>query len=99
MQIDVSGRDTGTDGMASVLASVDSAATSVGFPTRNMHTISESGHTGDVLAAIHVLKSTLLDMDEEQDLDTAFRTAHPRLDKTKPLTHQGFAKLDKKKKS
>jgi len=45
MQIDVSGRDTGTDGMASVLASVDSAATSVGFPTRNMHTISESGHT------------------------------------------------------
>ncbi len=97
MQIDVSGRDTGTDGMASVLASVDSAATSVGFPTRNMHTISESGHTGDVLAAIHALKATLLAMDEEEDLHQAFRTSHPRLDQTETLTHQGFAKLDKKK--
>lgn len=97
MQIDVSGRDTGTDGMASVLASVDSAATSIGFPTRNMHTISESGHTGDVLAAIHVLKTTLLEMDKEDDLHTAFRTSHPRLDQTESLTHQGFAKLDKKK--
>lgn len=97
MQIDVSGRDTGTDGMASVLASVDSAATSVGFPTRNMHTISESGHTGDVLAAIHVLKATLLAMDKEEDLHQAFRTSHPRLDQTEALTHQGFAKLDKKK--
>ena len=97
MQIDVSGRDTGTDGMASVLASVDSAATSVGFPTRNMHTISESGHTGDVLAAIHALKATLLAMDKEEDLHHAFRTSHPRLDQTETLTHQGFAKLDKKK--
>lgn len=97
MQIDVSGRDTGTDGMASVLASVDSAATSIGFPTRNMHTISESGHTGDVLAAIHVLKSTLLAMDQEEDLHHAFRTSHPRLDQTETLSHQGFAKLDKKK--
>ncbi|MFK7854255.1 MAG: peptidase M42 [Granulosicoccus sp.] len=98
MQLDVSGRDTGTDGMAAVLASVDSAATSVGFPTRNMHTISESGHTGDVLAAIHVLKATLLAMDEEDDLDQLFRTSHPRLDQTSPLTHQGYEKLDKKKK-
>ncbi len=97
MQIDVSGRDTGTDGMASVLASVDSAATSIGFPTRNMHTISESGHTGDVLAAIHVLKSALLAMDQEEDLHHAFRTSHPRLDQTETLSHQGFAKLDKKK--
>lgn len=97
MQIDVSGRDTGTDGMASVLASVDSAATSVGFPTRNMHTISESGHTGDVLAAIHVLTATLLEMDKEEDLHHAFRTSHPRLDQTETLTHQGFDKLDKKK--
>jgi len=95
MQMDVSGRDTGTDGMAAVLASVDSAATSVGFPTRNMHTISESGHTGDVLAAIHVLKATLLAMDKEEDLDQLFRTSHPRLDRTKPLTHQGYDKLDK----
>ena len=94
MQIDVSGRDTGTDGMASVLASVDSAATSVGFPTRNMHTISESGHTGDVLAAIHVLKETLLAMDAEDDLDGTFRTTHPRLDLTTELEHQGYDKIE-----
>lgn len=94
MQIDVSGRDTGTDGMASVLASVDSAATSVGFPTRNMHTISESGHTGDVLAAIHVLKETLLAMDAEDDLDGTFRSTHPRLDLTTELEHQGYDKIE-----
>ena len=98
MQLDVSGRDTGTDGMASVLASVDSAATSIGFPTRNMHTISESGHTGDVLAAIHVLKATILAMDKEKNIDLDFRSSHPRLDNTTELTHQGFDKLDDKKK-
>lgn len=96
MQLDVSGRDTGTDGMAAVLASVDSAATSVGFPTRNMHTISESGHTGDVLAAIHVLKDTLLAMDKEDDLFASFRASHPRLDITTPIVHQGFEKIKKK---
>lgn len=93
MQIDVSGRDTGTDGMAGVLASIDCAATSVGFPTRNMHTISESGHTGDVLAAIHVLKETLLEMDKSSDLREEFKASHPRLDETSPITHQGFDKL------
>jgi len=94
MQLDVSGRDTGTDGMAGVLASIDCAATSVGFPTRNMHTISESGHTGDVLAAIHVLKETLLAMDKETNLREDFRSAHPRLDNTTPITHQGFDKIE-----
>lgn len=94
MQLDVSGRDTGTDGMASVLASVDSAATSVGFPTRNMHTISESGHTGDVLAAIHVLKDTILSLDAEKDPHEAFRSEHPRLDDVKPLVHQGYDKIE-----
>lgn len=93
MQLSVSGRDTGTDGMAGVLASIDSAATSIGFPTRNMHTISESGHTGDVLAAIHVIKETIMDMDAEDDLTEAFKTTHPRLDNTTPITHQGFDKL------
>ncbi len=97
MQIDVSGRDTGTDGMAGVLASIDCAATSVGFPTRNMHTISESGHTGDVLAAIHVLKETLLEMDKSSDLRDDFKTSHPRLDETSPITHQGFEKLEESK--
>ena len=95
MQLDVTGRDTGTDGMASVLASVDSAATSVGFPTRNMHTISESGHTGDVLAAVHVLKETIIAMDKEKgDLRENFKTTHPRLDNLTEITHQGFEKLN-----
>ena len=94
MQIDVSGRDTGTDGMAAVLASVDAAATSVGFPTRNMHTISESAHTGDVLAAIHALKETIFAMDAEENLAAALRDDHPRLDDTTPIEHQGFEKLE-----
>ena len=93
-QLDVNGRDTGTDGMAAVLASVDSAATSIGFPTRNMHTISESGHTGDVLAAIHVLKETILALDAEDDPAAAFRDEHPRLDDTTPIVHQGFDKIE-----
>ncbi len=93
MQLDVSGRDTGTDGMAGVLASIDSAATSVGFPTRNMHTISETGNTSDVLAAIHVITNTLLAMDKETDLHKKFRETHPRLDQTETITHQGFDKI------
>jgi endoglucanase len=79
--------------MAGVLASIDSAATSVGFPTRNMHTISESGNTSDVLAAIHVLSNTLLAMDKESDLRKNFRETHPRLDITSEITHQGFDKI------
>lgn len=63
VQMDLSGRDTGTDAMAAALAGFDSAATSVGFPIRNMHTISETGHTGDVLAAIHGLAASFRDMD------------------------------------
>ena len=98
MQVDVSGRDTGTDGMAAVLASVDSAATSVGFPTRNMHTISESGHTGDVLAAIHVLKELIVSMGAEENLAATFRDSHPRLDETEALVHRGFDKIDTKSK-
>lgn len=97
MQIDVSGRDTGTDGMASVLASVDSAATSIGFPTRNMHTISESAHTGDVLAAIHVLSESLLEIDKQSDPEQFFKASHPRLDQTTELVHQGFDKIEKSK--
>ena len=92
MQLSVVGRDTGTDGMAGVLASVDSAATSIGFPIRNMHTISESVHTGDVLAAVHVIAETILAMDEEKDLFKTFREKHPRLDKVKMLKHPGFSK-------
>ncbi len=89
MQMDVVGRDTGTDAMAGVLANVDAAATSIGFPIRNMHTISETGHTGDVIAAIHVVSELIKDMDgmnrgkgiKSKDLIDQ----HPRLDKATKL--------------
>ncbi|MEM7384775.1 MAG: M28 family peptidase [Verrucomicrobiota bacterium] len=83
-QIDLSGRDTGTDAMGAALSGVDSAATSIGFPMRNMHTISETGHTRDVLTAIHGMEATFRMMDKmnrgrglsRKDL----RNNHPRLD-------------------
>jgi len=52
-QLDVVGRDTGTDAMAGVLGAVDCAAASVGIPTRNMHTASEMASTRDIDAALH----------------------------------------------
>jgi len=58
-QLDFSGRDMGTDGMAAALAGVDSAAISIGYPIRNMHTASESAHTGDLLASIHAIAELL----------------------------------------
>ncbi len=83
------GRDTGTDAMAAVLASVDAAAASLGIPIRNMHTISETGHTGDVLACLHAVTATLQALDgmnegrgvTREDL----RTGHPRLDEAESL--------------
>jgi endoglucanase len=92
MQRDVAGADTGTDGMAGVLASVDCAATSIGFPIRNMHTISETGNTRDVLAAVHVLAGTIEALDALPDPNRAFLDHHPRLDEASPLCHQGSAK-------
>ena len=86
-QVDVCGRDTGTDAMARVLASVDAAATSIGFPIRNMHTISESAHTGDILAAIHALEATLRRMDAQGYSADDFRSSHPRLDQVTPVSH------------
>ncbi|MBP5981945.1 MAG: M20/M25/M40 family metallo-hydrolase [Halomonas sp.] len=92
IQRDMVGVDTGTDGMAGVLASIDSAATSIGFPIRNMHTISETGNTKDVLAAIHALTHTLLALDKLPNLEREFLDNHPRLDQASPLGHQGHAK-------
>ncbi|NOG32655.1 M20/M25/M40 family metallo-hydrolase [Halomonas sp. TBZ9] len=97
MQRDIVGVDTGTDGMAGVLASVDSAATSIGFPIRNMHTISETGNTQDVLAAIHALTHTIKSLDGIKDLKREFLDNHPRLDMASPLAHQGSAKPDEAK--
>jgi putative aminopeptidase FrvX len=86
-QIDFAGRDTGTDAMAASLAGVDSAATSIGFPIRNMHTISETGHTLDVLAAVHGMEATLREMDKMNRGKGLKRkdllNEHPRLDEAK----------------
>ena len=84
--------DTETDAMAGVLASIDAAATSIGFPTRNMHTVSETGHTGDVLCAIHALAKTVQRIDKLNDgkglTADDFRDGHPRLDQAENLERQ-----------
>lgn len=91
VQHELAGRDTGTDAMAAVLASIDSAAASIGFPIRNMHTISESGHTKDVDAAIYALYHMLKHMDGmnggEGITANDLREGHPRLDSASPLGH------------
>ena len=66
--------------MAAVFAAVDSAAVSIGVPIRNMHTISETGHTGDVLTAIHGLFGTLEEIDQMKLTGENLRERHPRLD-------------------
>jgi endoglucanase len=80
----VVGKDTGNDAMAAVFASVDAAASAIGFPIRNMHTISEAGHTGDVLSAIHALVAVIERLDGwngGRGLTRAdLREGHPRLD-------------------
>ena len=92
VQHELAGRDTGTDAMAAVLAAIDSAAASIGIPIRNMHTISESGYTGDVEAAIHALFRLLEHMDAMHD-GSGIRASdlchgHPRLDSSSELTHR-----------
>lgn len=83
-QMDMSGRDTGTDAMAAALAGFDSAVTSIGFPIRNMHTISETGHTKDILASIAGMEATLRDLDamnKNKGITTDdLKNNHPRLD-------------------
>jgi len=88
-QMDMSGRDTGTDAMAAALAGFDSAVTSIGFPIRNMHTISETGHTKDVLAAIAGMEATFRDLDKMNrnkgiTVDD-FKNNHARLDTVSSL--------------
>ncbi|MDG1874535.1 MAG: hypothetical protein P8J27_11535 [Mariniblastus sp.] len=99
VQHELAGRDTGTDAMAAVLAAIDSACTSIGFPIRNMHTISESGHTGDVEAAIHAIYQTMVHMDGLNDgagiSGNDLRESHPRLDESVPLTHRPAAPQEK----
>lgn len=82
------GRDTGTDAMAAVFASVDAAAVSIGFPIRNMHTISETGHTHDVLAAIHGIAEVVRYLNKKKVTKEDLRDGHPRLDRAEPLKHR-----------
>jgi putative aminopeptidase FrvX len=86
----VTGRDTGTDAMAGVFAGIDCAATSIGFPIRNMHTISETACTGDVLASIHGIFAALERMDGWNEgtgiRPDDLRDGHPRLDRAEKLT-------------
>ncbi|RLK51098.1 endoglucanase [Alkalispirillum mobile] len=96
VQRDVVGNDTGTDGMAGVLASVDCVATSVGFPIRNMHTISETANTRDVVAAIHAITDSLQALDALDDPHREFLDNHPRLDEADALGHQGDKKPEGK---
>lgn len=98
IQHELAGRDTGTDAMAAVLAAIDSAAASIGLPIRNMHTISESGHTGDTDAAIHALWQLLSHMDSMNSgagiNSDDLRAGHPRLDDSESLSHRPAAKKD-----
>lgn len=91
IQRSVVGRDTGTDAMAGVFASIDCAATSIGFPIRNMHTISETGHTGDLLASIYAMFYLLQSMDQAENgqglTQTAYHQGHPRLDTAPSIAH------------
>eukprot|EP00038_Savillea_parva_P027378 m.59224 g.59224 ORF g.59224 m.59224 type:complete len:463 (+) comp7873_c0_seq2:64-1452(+) len=82
VQHDVRGRDSGTDAMAAVLAGVDCAATSVGFPIRNMHTVSELAHTSDVLASIAAITKVI----ERLADDNGSLLLHPRLDTARAWT-------------
>eukprot|EP00035_Acanthoeca_spectabilis_P024387 m.453581 g.453581 ORF g.453581 m.453581 type:complete len:439 (+) comp20523_c0_seq1:60-1376(+) len=80
VQHDVRGRDSGTDAMAGVLASVDCAATSVGFPIRNMHTVSELAHTSDILASIEAITGVIEALNKEKVTAHELQLRHPRLD-------------------
>jgi endoglucanase len=92
IQHELAGRDTGTDAMAAVLAAIDSAAASIGIPIRNMHTISESGHTKDVDASIHGLFETLRHMDRQNQekgiTSEDLMSGHPCLAKSIEQRHQ-----------
>ena len=78
--------------MAAVFAGIDSASASIGFPIRNMHTISETGHTGDVDAAIHAIFETFKHMDAMNDgagiTAEDLKNSHPRLDEAATLEHR-----------
>ena len=67
--------------MAGVLASVDCAATSVGFPIRNMHTVSELAHTSDVMASIAAIGGVIESLGRDGITAEKLQGMHPRLDR------------------
>lgn len=89
-QVDFGGRDTGTDAMAAVLSGTDCVTASLGFPIRNMHTISETGHTNDVLAGIYGIEATLRKLDSYNNGNgikrSDFEQNHPNLSLAKKNT-------------
>ena len=98
VQRDVNGVDTGTDAMAGVLAAQDVAATSIGFPTRSMHTVSESASTHDVLAAVALIDASIRHMSDSGFTVDTLKSSHPRLDLATPLVVPTDIHLKKKKK-
>jgi len=88
------GRDTGTDAMAAVFAGIDAAATSMGVPIRNMHTISETGHTGDLLAATHLVAETVRLLDARGLRADDFRDGHPNLGESSPIAWRPAEKTE-----
>jgi hypothetical protein len=85
--------------MAGVLGGVDTASTSIGFPIRNMHTQSELGHTGDVLAAVHAIYHTVEHMSNINITSTILKDGHPRLDNASSLSSLPIPRLPKKDKN
>lgn len=79
VQLDCVGRDTGTDAMAGVLASIDCAVASVGVPTRNMHTSSEACCTKDVDACLYGVAEAILLMSQENITRESFMNSHVNL--------------------
>lgn len=86
VQLDVVGRDTGTDAMAGVLGSIDCAAASIGIPISNMHTVSESGCTTDIDGAISGLFGTLQCFVEDGVTGDYFASEHANLSEAKLIT-------------
>ena len=86
LQPDVVGRDTGTDAMAAVFSNMDVAAGSVGIPVRNMHTISETGSTQDVQAAVHLLHNLLKQFDHDKVTRQCIIDSHPNLSEATELS-------------
>jgi putative aminopeptidase FrvX len=80
-QLDCVGRDTGTDAMGGVLGSVDCAVASLGVPTRNMHTASETASTKDVDACLYGIAETLKLLGEENITRQDFYNGHVDLSK------------------